>query len=95
MADSQQKTLEWIASYVKSNGHNPSRREIDAFTRQQTFEWVAAFITTKGYSPSVREIAAALGLSSINTVDGRLRRLEAAGKIKRTPGIARSIVIVQ
>lgn len=48
----------------------------------------------KGFSPTVRELKASTGLAT-QTIVTRLKELERAGFICRTPGAARSIVVVQ
>ena len=50
--------------------------------------------TTHGYPPSIREIQSGCILSSSSVVNHWLNKLEAEGVLRRTPGIARSIVLI-
>jgi len=47
------------------------------------------------YGPTVREIAAAMGISSLNGVQGHLDALEKKGVLRRKPGIARGIELTE
>jgi repressor LexA len=47
------------------------------------------------YGPTVREIAAAMGISSVNGVQGHLDALEKKGVVRRTPGVARGIELTE
>jgi len=47
------------------------------------------------YGPTVREIAAAMGIASVNGVQGHLDALEKKGVLRRTPGIARGIELTE
>jgi repressor LexA len=47
------------------------------------------------YGPTVREIAAAMGISSVNGVQGHLKALQKKGVLKHTPGIARGIELTE
>jgi repressor LexA len=47
------------------------------------------------YGPTVREIAAAMGISSVNGVQGHLDALEKKGVLRRKPGIARGIELTE
>jgi repressor LexA len=49
----------------------------------------------KGYSPSVADIVAGCGLSSPNLAQYHLNVLEREGVLRRTPGVFRSIQLVQ
>ena len=63
-------------------------------TQQEMVEYIRDYIAVHGYSPTVREIGNALDISSTSTVDYNLRVLQAVGKIKRQPKIARSVRLV-
>ena len=56
----------------------------------QTLQHLQAFIAEHGYSPTIAELAKAAGINP-NAIAGRLKALEAQGRIKRTPRVARSI----
>jgi repressor LexA len=63
-------------------------------TRQsQVLAYIRRYRETEGIAPSVREIAAAMGIRP-NAAQCHLNALEAAGAIKRSPGIPRSIRIL-
>ena len=47
------------------------------------------------YGPTIREIAAAMGIASVNGVQGHLDALEKKGVLRRTPGIARGIELTE
>jgi repressor LexA len=47
------------------------------------------------YGPTVREIAAAMGIASVNGVQGHLDALEKKGVLRRKPGIARGIELTE
>jgi len=47
------------------------------------------------YGPTIREIAAAMGISSVNGVQGHLAALEKKGVVRRTPGVARGIELTE
>ena len=48
-----------------------------------------------GIPPTLKEIARHTGISSTSVVSANLDALEAMGRIRRTPGIARSIVLCE
>lgn len=56
---------------------------------------IETYFHWNGYSPSVRELVAIMGRTSTSHVHGLLNDLESKGLIRRTPGIARSIVLVR
>ena len=69
----------------------------DALTDRQR-EVLAAieqYIRAYGYPPSFRELGALMGVTSTNAVEDVLAALERRGYIRRTPRIARGIVIVK
>jgi len=47
------------------------------------------------YGPTIREIAAAMGIASVNGVQGHLAALEKKGVVRRTPGVARGIELTE
>ncbi len=66
-------------------------------TKKQTLllEYIADFTASNDFSPSYREIAAALGLSSVSAVAEHIDNCVAAGHLKKIPGAARSLEVVQ
>jgi len=56
---------------------------------------IRAYVSLNGFSPSVREICEAVGISSTSAMAWRLDKLERLGKIRRTYGTARSIVVLE
>jgi len=61
--------------------------------RNNMLRFIRDYITQNGYAPCIRDIANAFHASTSH-VDYHLVKLESEGKIKRTYGIARSIVVV-
>lgn len=47
-----------------------------------------------GYAPSLRDIGAQVGLSSPSSVRYQIGELEQAGWIRRAPGIARALIVL-
>jgi len=70
----------------KPNPNNPRPAEI--------LQFITDYRRLKGFAPSIREMAEHLNTST-SLVDYYLRRLENQGRIRRDPGIARSIVILE
>lgn len=64
-------------------------------TRDRVLQFIRAFLAEKGYSPSVADIVAGCGLSSPNLAQYHLNVLEREGVLRRTPGVFRSIQLVQ
>ena len=58
-------------------------------------EAIKAFWIAEGFSPSIRDIMEATGISSTCVVQYHIHKLAGAGTIKRTPGIARSYVLIE
>lgn len=63
-------------------------------TQRSVWRFIAEHVAARGYSPSVREIRRACGLSSLSVADYAIARLEATGVLRRTPGTARTIVLL-
>jgi len=64
--------------------------------REQTvLTFISQYIKEHGFPPCLREISAHLNVRSTSLASYYLDRLEDAGKIRRDPKIARSIVIVR
>jgi repressor LexA len=57
--------------------------------------FVRDYHAAHGYPPTVREMANALGVTSTNGVNQHLVALERKGYVRRTPGIARSTVVLR
>lgn len=52
------------------------------------------FTEENGYSPSYREIQAGMGLSSVSAVAEHIDNLVAKGVLKKVPGAARSLEVL-
>lgn len=57
-------------------------------------EFIQDFTEEKGYSPSYREIMAGLGLSSVSAVAEHIDNLVARGVLKKNPGEARTLEVL-
>ena len=57
-------------------------------------DFLQDFTEEKGYSPSYREMMAGLGLSSVSAVAEHIDNLVAKGVLKKVPGAARSLEIL-
>jgi repressor LexA len=67
---------------------------MSANTRKRVLEAIKQYIAEHGYSPSTIELAKMLDLASPSTINHHLRSLEQDGLIRRTEGVARSIVVI-
>ena len=66
-------------------------------TKKQTlvYNFIAEFIENhNGMSPSYRDICAGLGLSSVSAVAEHVDNLVRLGALKKSPGAARSLEVV-
>lgn len=65
-------------------------------TKKQTLilEFITDFTKTYDYSPSYREIMSGVGLSSVSAVAEHIDNLVAKGVIKKVPGAARSLEVI-
>jgi repressor LexA len=61
--------------------------------QKELLKIIADFKMSFGYAPTLREMAGRLGVKSDQAVLELLGRLERHGALKRTPGIARSVVL--
>jgi repressor LexA len=52
-------------------------------------------VETIGVPPTLRELCAALGLTSVNTVEEHMQRLVTKGLIRRMSGMARAVVVTE
>jgi repressor LexA len=59
---------------------------------QETYDAIEAFMESRGYPPSVRELGERLGLS-VSSTQNRLRLLDEAGLIDRSPDRRRLIIL--
>lgn len=57
-------------------------------------DFLSEFLKTHDYSPSYREIAAGMGLKSVASVAEHIDNLVAVGAIRKAPGMARSLEVV-
>ena len=96
-----------LAVFLARRGANPS---IDLFfsivynynimtvklTKKQlaVLNYLQDFTEEKGYSPSYREMMAGLGLSSVSAVAEHVENLVEKGVLKKVPGAARSLEIL-
>ena len=55
---------------------------------------IAAFTAEHGFAPSVRELAEQFHMTG-PSMQGLLDRMEQRGRIKRTPGMARTVEVVR
>jgi repressor LexA len=68
-----------------------------ALTEKQAivFKEIKGFIKLNGYSPTCKELADLIGYPAVNSIYEHLAFIEKKGYIKRTPKIARSIVVLE
>ena len=57
--------------------------------------YIKDYIVSNGYSPIAKDIQSQFGYASQNAALEHLNAIEKKGYIKRTPKIARSIVVLQ
>ena len=57
-------------------------------------DFLQDFMDENGYSPSYREIMTGLGLSSVSAVAEHIDNLIARGALKKVPGAARSLEVL-
>ena len=63
-------------------------------TRDRILAFVVQYIKERGFPPAVRDIMSGASISSTSVVSYNLKKLAEAGRISMTPGITRSIVVV-
>lgn len=63
-------------------------------SRRAVLDCVVEYVAHHGYPPTMREIQEELGISSISVVSYHLDALQAAGYLRRSPKISRSIVLL-
>ena len=64
-------------------------------TTDLVLQAIKAFWAEKGYSPSIRDIMETTSITSTSVARYHIIKLERAGLVKRTPGVARSYVLVE
>ena len=64
-------------------------------TRLLVLQAIGIYLSVHGYGPSVRDLARMTGITSTSLVAYHLKGLEAAGRITRERGVARSIRLVE
>lgn len=57
-------------------------------------DFITEFSNDNNYSPSYREIMSGLGLTSVSAVAEHIENLVSKGYLKKTPGAARSLEVV-
>ena len=62
--------------------------------QKQLLDFISTFQRENNYSPTYREIMSGLGLSSVSAVAEHIDNLVSKGAIKKTPGTARSLEVV-
>lgn len=58
----------------------------------EVLDAIRAFVKRTGYAPTVRDLATELGCGH-STIQKAIVELANGGKIKRTPGVARGIIV--
>ena len=68
-----------------------------ALTEKQRsiLDYIVDYISDNGYSPTSKDIKEHFGFKSVNGAYDHLSWIEKKGYIKRTPNVARSIVVLQ
>ena len=64
-------------------------------TQRAIHAFIAERIEADGFAPSQAEIARAFGFKGVRAAQYHLEALEAAGIVERTPGVARSLRLLQ
>lgn len=62
--------------------------------QRRILDFIRAHHTEHGYAPSLRDIGAEVGLSSPSSVRYQIGELEQAGWIRRAPGVARALIVL-
>ena len=62
--------------------------------QQAVLDFIEDFTEEKGYSPSYREIQTGINLSSVSAVAEHIENLVNLGVIKKVPGAARSLEVL-
>jgi repressor LexA len=70
------------------SGHPTAEARYDS---AELLGFLRRYLEDHGYAPSIEDIARGTGMRSKSTVAYHLDRLEAAGRIRRARGVARSL----
>lgn len=62
--------------------------------QRRILEYVRSHHAEHGYAPSLRDIAAKVGLASPSAVRYQIGVLEGMGWIRRAPGVARALIVL-
>ena len=62
--------------------------------QRRILDFIRTHHTEHGYAPSLRDIGAQVGLSSVSAVRYQIGELERRGWIRRAPGVARALVVL-
>lgn len=62
--------------------------------QKQIIEFISDFMKENNYSPTYREIMSGLGLTSVSAVAEHVENLVSKGALKKTPGAARSLEVI-
>jgi hypothetical protein len=65
---------------------------MDNITTGEVLDAIRAFVKRTGYAPTVRDLATELGRGH-STIQKAMLELAKDGKITRTPGVARGIIV--
>lgn len=79
---------------VQVNTNDWVYREQGEIREEAFLDFVRKYQEEHGYPPTVREIGRGIDLSSTNTVNWHKVRLADKGKLRFTPRVARSIVVI-
>lgn len=63
--------------------------------QRQMLVYIRTYTSERGLPPSLREIGAVCGIPSTSTVSYHLDRLAARGYLRRVPGIARGVILLE
>lgn len=61
--------------------------------QKECLRFIAKYSLQQGFAPTVREIATAMGNIAVNAAQGHLDSLVKKGRLSRTPGKSRTLVI--
>lgn len=62
---------------------------------EDAVEFIRRYARQRGFAPTVREVGEAVGLTSSASAAAMIDRLITAGVLRRTPGVPRSLVVVE
>jgi SOS-response transcriptional repressor LexA len=67
---------------------------VPSYAESRTLDFIRAYWIEHGYSPNLREISNHLNCDSTSLAQYYVRRLARMGKVRFTPRVARSIVVL-